>query len=380
MSDSQKTISKKIKKAYEIYAPKNISLEQFAQMIEQDPKLLKAIGGKFSTFSLEAGKAFKEYEDKKDGESDDILRKKLSSYINEQEIERGAHEQAKIYEKIICSDDSIIDDALNFRDLSETERQDLARKIINGINKYFNIDTDLQIEYQDRYKGESARRYKFDFVKNFLRLLKRNRIRYSLKGQYLRKANKIVEYKHYDFLNFIGTLSHEYGHFIDENYPDLGMLGSQIAFYGFKVYVSSGHKDYRTQPTEFSSFKIGDVVSEHLQNVLIEQGKKRLSKLKVKLAGIRLKIDKIHDKLYKAKNDILKERGLFYDLMVEQRWDMYEKLEKDKSCTRIQKLLQQQKEAKDKYWDLWSKMYNIESMLKEFNEQQIQTAALEKQK
>ena len=336
MTSAQKTIDTKIIKAYEKYAPKNITIEQFASMIERDPKLLTDIGGEFSTFNVEISKACKTLLHN----DNNLLREKLRNSMSAEAIERGALKYAKIYEKIICSDDSIIEAAFNFPNLNEEEKQDLARKIINGINKYFNLDTSLKVEYQDRYKGESVKHYKFEFVEKFLNLFKRKRVDYGLRGRYLTQENKIVEYKAYAFLDFISTLSHEYGHFIDRNYPNLGMLGSQNAFYSSSVYVSSKHKDYETQPEEVSAFKIGEVVKKHLQNVLIEQGRPRLEQLKVKFAGIKLQEEKIADKLYKAKNDVLKERGLD-DLKFEKRMRMFKKLEKDKSCTRIQKLLQQ---------------------------------------
>lgn len=374
MTSAQKTIDTKIIKAYEKYAPKNITIEQFASMIERDPKLLTDIGGKFSTFNLKASIYFNTYF----CNNNNYLREQLHDYINIEAIEQGALEYAKIYEKIICSDDSIIEAAFNFPNLNEEEKQDLARKIINGINKYFNLDTSLKVEYQDRYKGESVKHYKFEFVEKFLNLFKRKRVDYGLRGRYLTQENKIVEYKAYAFLDFISTLSHEYGHFIDRNYPNIGMLGSQNAFYSSSVYVSSKHKDYKTQPEEVSSFKIGETVEKHLQNVLIEQGRQRLEQLKVKFAGIKLQEEKIADKLYKAKNDVLKERGL-NDLKFEKRMRMFKKLEKDKSCTRIQKLLQQKEQANAKYWKLWNMIFQIEYMLKQHDKQQVQININEKQ-
>ena len=166
MTSAQKTIDSKIIKAYEKYAPKNITIEQFASMIEREPKLLTDIGGKFSTFNLDISKAFKTllYND------DNLLREKLRNSMSAEAIERGALKYAKIYEKIICSDDSIIEAAFNFQNLNEEEKQDLARKIINGINKYFNLDTSLKVEYQDRYKGKSVKHYKFEFVEKFLNM------------------------------------------------------------------------------------------------------------------------------------------------------------------------------------------------------------------
>ena len=374
MTSTQKTIDNKIKEAYEKYAPKNITLEQFTSMIEQDPKLLKDIGGKFSTFNLKASIYFNTYF----CNNNNYLREQLRDYTNIEAIEQGALEYAKIYEKIICSNDSIIEAALNFHNLNEQEKQDLAYKIIQGINKYFNIDSKLNVEYYDRHKGEEVKQHKFELIEKFLNLFKFKRINYGLKGQYIGNETKIVQYKAYNFLEFINTLAHEYGHFIDEEYPHLGMLGTQIANYSYRCYTPSKHKDYKIQPAEVSSFKIGEVVEKHLQNVLIEQGKKRLQPLKVKLAGLRLQEEKINDKLYKAKRDVLRERGL-YDLKFEKRMRMFKKLEKDKSCTKIQKLLQQKEQANAKYWKLWHIIFEIEYMLKQHNEQQIQMHINEKQ-
>ena len=91
-----------------------------------------------------------------------------------------------------------------------------------------------------------------------------------------------------------------------------------------------------------------------------------------------VEFDKINDKLYKAKRDVLRERGL-YDLKFEKRMRMFKKLEKDKSCTKIQKLLQQKEQANAKYWKLWHIIFEIEYMLKQHNEQQIQMHINEKQ-
>ena len=58
-------MTQKVAKIYEKYAPKNISLQKFRQMIKQDPSLLDDIGGKFSTFDPELAKLFKERGGKK---------------------------------------------------------------------------------------------------------------------------------------------------------------------------------------------------------------------------------------------------------------------------------------------------------------------------
>ena len=104
------------------------------------------------------------------------------------------------------------------------------------------------------------------------------------------------------FSDFIKTLSHEYGHFIDDNYPDLGMLGGQIAEYGRQVYYRTGAQHHKNA-TERSSMDIAEAVRQHVRLFLQKQQdskpdlyKKALTKavanLELKLAAMRLKSTK----------------------------------------------------------------------------------------
>ena len=136
MKEERTRIIEKIIETYEKYAPKNITLEQFAQMVEQDPKLLDDIGGKFSTFNPNLARLHREL-DTKNIESKDSFRNKLKESIDENASEKRAAEIAKMYEKIILSDDDILTAAWAFETLNENQRQDLAIKIICAVNQYF---------------------------------------------------------------------------------------------------------------------------------------------------------------------------------------------------------------------------------------------------
>ena len=124
-------------------------------------------------------------------------------------------------------------------------------------------------------------------------------------GWYSNRTRSIVMFPKRDFIDFVKTLSHEYGHFIDRNYPDLGMLGAQIAFWGDKVYnANKDKKIYKTNPTEVSSFKIMDTVAVRISELLQEYARKKpavymdalntlFSCEKAQLAGMEFKYRKL---------------------------------------------------------------------------------------
>ena len=367
----------KLIELYKKYAPHNITLERFAEMVEKDPSLLNDINGEFSTFDTELSMASKY------NPSTDAFRQRLKDSIDENVAEQVALEYAKIYEKVICSDDTIIDDAIRFDDLSEEAKQDLARRIIQGANKYLNINSDLEVEYQDSYYGEEkseATHHRIKFIDKFLNLFKRKqakRVNYALGGK-LVHWRKIHLYKKYEFIEFIVTLSHEYAHFIDYNYPDRGMLGAQIANYGGKIYAPAPHPGYPVNPTEFSSFYIEEIVGKHIQKVLIEQARKRLEILNVKLSGARFNFDKATSDLVSTKFKILEERNLSGGPW-EQKKDLLDELEKDKSCPEVQNALNNWNQARKEYEELFNLVCDIKFMLELHDEQSVNTPSGERQ-
>lgn len=161
----------KLTQAYEKYAPKNITLQQYAELVAQDPGLLHA---PFSTVNPALAKLTKSYKNKYI--SAEHFRKILRQEVKDDTMERVAKKYAKIYENIICSDINILRGAWNFKGLNEQERTDLARKIIQQINEYFGINTQLNITYNDKYETEmypDANRSKISsLINKFLKKLK----------------------------------------------------------------------------------------------------------------------------------------------------------------------------------------------------------------
>lgn len=185
---------------------------------------------------------------------------------------------------------------------------------------------------------------------------------------------KIELYKVYDFSDFINTLSHEYGHFIDDNFPDMGMLGAQIAYNGFEIYASSDedYGQYRVNPTEASSFKIGEIVGRHIEKVLIEEGIKRYDYLKTHLAALGLKKDKALKQLTTLRRNILAKRGLLNIVTIlptKMQQAIFRKLEKGNPA------LQKAGQLRD---ETWHKYYWFKEFVSEID-QTIQERA-EKQK
>ena len=94
----------KILTTYKNYAPKNISFQQFEKMIEDDPTLLDAIGGKFSTNNPELS----QLSNGNHKLSNNDLRKKLANSLNPDVMTQIAEQHAKLYVDIICSNDDIL--------------------------------------------------------------------------------------------------------------------------------------------------------------------------------------------------------------------------------------------------------------------------------
>lgn len=318
MAEERTSIIEKIIEAYKQYAPKNITVDQFTEMVERDPVMMREIEngtfGAFSTYNPELARLYKKL-DTKNTESKDIFRNKLKESIDKTAAEKRVSEIAKMYEKIILSDDEIFSSVLTFDILSTKQKLELTTRIVNAMNKMFGIDYSLDVIYTGKALNRMPK-YTFtdnvyDFINNFVTKVWPKKSKYGRYGGYYSDYKKQIVVAYEDsFANFIDTLSHEYGHFIDHRYPELGMLGGQIAKYSWPVYENNkGRERYRANPTEFSSFKIGAGVREYLASVIKDNAKKRkdlsvplltraIEKLQVETAGYRLKKTKLHDKYY----------------------------------------------------------------------------------
>ncbi len=288
----------KVLNVYEKYAPANISFIEFFIMFKDDPKLLDDIKGNFSSFNPELSKKTRLYKTHKIT-SDQFRNDVLGA------IDIGARfdvpkKYADIYTSIITGNDEILCDAWIFDTLDRKQRQELAIKIIDGINQHLGIEQKLKIRYTDgkkRFMTTQTLLMKL-FAEFIEKVILRTKVT-NMAGLYNCQDKSIHIIKSESFSEFIKTLSHEYGHFIDYNYPDLGMLGAQIAEYGRQVYDQTGGK-HDENATERASIDIGEAVRQQVRLFLQKQSaskpdlyKKALTKavtnLELKLAAMRLK-------------------------------------------------------------------------------------------
>ena len=352
MSKKHMVSAEQIKQAYEKYAPKNITLEQFTQMVEQDPHLQEDIQnetlGNFSTFNVKLARALKELSILKT-ESRDNFRNLLKDSLEPAAMERGAMEYAKIYEEIICSNPDILMAAWSFELLDTEQIQKLIVDIINAINKRLNINITIDAQYLDKelYRLPTNRFSDavHDFIQNFLKKYWPSKAKTAIYGGFYRnREKKLVVSRKSSFGDFINTLSHEYGHFIDRRFPNMGMVGSQIMDYGNYVHANSesdGYERYRANPTEVSSFKIGEVVEKHINEVLQERAKKQpefyiqflqkiIDKLKVKSAALVFEEKKATEEYFGLRLKLRKEIYSGYsDYSAEERKKISLEIDKD---------------------------------------------------
>lgn len=292
----------KIAKIYERYAPKNITLHQFEEMVEQDPTLLDTINGEFSTFDSDLAKRFKKLKIKRTYQTDKF-RELLADSIDSVVMNNIAQKYAKMYEEVICSDDKILAAAWTFDTLTPEQIRGLALDITQRINKLLGFSDSLpQIQYIDG-RIYPKKKSLADFIEIFMVKFVQTFFPKSDiggYGVYNPNSAKITIPRKYNFTTFIRSLSHEYAHFIDDRHPNFGMLGEQIAKYGTRVYSMRGRERYLTNPTEISSLEIEAWVEEHIKDVLKKQADKRpefyiktlqsvIDNVKIKIAASKVK-------------------------------------------------------------------------------------------
>ena len=349
---------------YDKYVPKNITLEQFAQIVERDPELLDSIGGEFSTFNAKIAQAFKET-DLTSRKSKNAFKTMVKDSLDDETLEQRAQEIAKIYEEIISSNDEILTAAWTFDILTAEQKQQLATNFINALNKRLHIDKIIKYVYTDdalnQLSSDAPYNKLYKFIKKFISRFSHNKYKHGkIGGYYSMSTNKIVMGYEYFFQLFMSTLSHEYGHFIDRNYPNLGMLGSQIAFYD-KYTNSSLQEDYdgyKLNPTEISSYTIGINVGIHLTKVLREQQRKKpelyiktlesaIDMMKLKIDAKYLRAQKAKNEYYNIKNKIRSELyPIFYLLPQEEQNKVWDKIDKDSR-------LRDYAKVKKEYFDIY---------------------------
>jgi hypothetical protein len=231
------------------------------------------------------------------------FRKDVYEAINEEARFDVPDKYADIYTSIINGDDEILCDAWIFDTLDRKQRQELAIKIIDGINKHLGIEQKLKIRYTDGKKRfMTPRTLLMTWLNEFVEKMILQTEPINPGGLYSEQENSIHIIEAETFEEFMHLLSHEYNHFIDCNYPDLGMLGAQIAEYGRQAYDQTSAQ-HDKNATERSSMDIAKAVRQQVLLFLHKQQeskpdlyKKALTKaitnLELKLAAMHLKSTK----------------------------------------------------------------------------------------
>ena len=328
----------KVSNVYETYVPANISLARFTLMLKDDPKLLDDIIGNFSSFNPELSKKHRLYKTYKI--TSDQFRNDVRGAIDIGARIGVPKKYADIYTSIITSDDEILCDAWIFDTLNRKQRQELAIKIIDGINQHLGIEQKLKIRYTDGKKRfMTTQTLLQELLGEFIEKVILRTEATNPAGLYNRQEKSIHIIKSESFSEFIEILSHEYGHFIDENYPNLGMLGGQIAEYGRQVYNRTGAQ-HDKNATERASIDIEKAVRQQVLLFLHKQleskpdlYKKALTKavanLELKLAAMRLKSTKKTSAHAETSDEYIETKNAleFYKVRLNQ-FDQSKSLEK----------------------------------------------------
>ena len=341
----------KIVQAYEEYAPKNITLEQFAEMVEQDPYLMKEIEnntlGEFSTLNPKLAKVLKPISFLTSSDSKKMKRARTvladTMEENKESMKVRLNKIKEIYKEIICSNDDILTAAWTFDLLDDQEKQKLAIDIVNALNKYFNISEKIDIRYDGKhmYNQKMLLTTYEKLPTNFLNsvsafvvalfsnydddpvLLDLQGNGYHRPPQNFDKESKIRIGTCYYFPQFINILAHEYGHFIDYQYPNLGMIGAQIMYARDLVYGVDYGREYGNgkimNPSEISSYAIGDSLESSVDDMLKKQAKKRPSlyiktvklavdKYKARYKSLNFEYEKLYDKYRKLRDKVINQK------------------------------------------------------------------------
>lgn len=317
---------------YKKYVPQNISLDKFLEDVERNPHILDDIGGKFSSFNPKLSQAFKAQQ------SGNMPTDDLHAVLNDAVDWRARYDTpnvfAELYMDVITSDDDILRGAWTYTILNRKQRQELARRIIDGMDARLRLKKKAKVAYTDNKKRHLPRTEMIIMlIRDIAGKLDKNTRKTKRRGFYSSTGNAIVLNKAETFSDFIALIGHEYGHFIDFIYPNLGMLGAQIANYGGQTYQSSakhGRLDYLLNPTEMSSRQIQRELRNRVDIVLEEQARQKpelfissmetvIGHIKAKIAAMRLKYAKKAQDIesqdeYKALNESLS----MYKLQLEQ--------------------------------------------------------------
>ncbi len=209
----------------------------------------------YSTFDPEIAKLEREFERNKkhiNPENKEKYVEFIQEYIDKMynliDLRNGdfvVAERMEIYGDIIRKDPRILKMAVNFNSLSESEKIDFARMILNASAKRFGVPQGKVVHVDEH---------------NNILLHPQATGGYNpVSEQFLLKVNNDCSLK-----DFLEMLAHEDGHRIDNKRPDMGMIGLQTMKWNVDNYVNNnvvGDEYYRKWPTELSSYYIGSPVS-----------------------------------------------------------------------------------------------------------------------
>ena len=195
----------------------------------------------YSTFDLEISKIEKQFEKEKatiapENESKklDLLARyihKMSAITDLRNADFVVGERMEIYRDIILSNPQILNMALSFDSLTNTEKTKFATMILNASGREFGTSGNVVSGNENFYNP---------FNKTIS----------------LNPDRALDEFPLFEFLRL---LAHEDSHRIDHQNPNMGMLGSQIMLWQDENYLErnkvsvNGYDIYRNQPTELAS-------------------------------------------------------------------------------------------------------------------------------
>ena len=277
MTSTQKTIDNKIKEAYEKYAPKNITLEQFTSMIEQDPKLLTDIGGEFSTFNPELAKATKSGSHHKVVDIFKQATKNLSKiasqmsdyWLNLLQMNKSLVNMARnaAPEKAIVAYEVLFD--LLCTAFCEDNNCNIEARVItswDGIN--------VNHENDDCRDGAHISAFALNVPENIsdtkrqmiIEEVRRNPERHpyakkiSIVYVNINNIRKNFPNGSDFFYEMLSVFVHEMQHTLDYQHPNRGALGAQVEYIERKLRT-----EYLESPAENSAYSVENLVMERLK-------------------------------------------------------------------------------------------------------------------
>lgn len=271
-SNVLRTEVRKLLGKYDIRSINEEKTEEYARIKKEHPDLV-AIYEKYlavddlahanySTFNPQVAKLEKEFEikskainpDDKKSKIDLIVEylKKMDEYVDLKNGDFVLGERIEMYRKIILKDSTILMMIQNFDNLSDAEKVDLARMILNQSAKITGTPTG-SIIHDDSPNGPHV-------------------LRDNQGGGYIHKREEFLfrgNVSNFSKLwNFLKTLAHEDAHRIDYYNAEYGMIGTQLMKFVENNYLNNSDIDeelYRKFATEQSSYYLDKTIGAALK-------------------------------------------------------------------------------------------------------------------